>query len=146
MIKSLTLRNYKGFSNTTIDFSDITCIVGENSTGKSTIIQAIQDLLTSGNPIPRNYCKVGINDKNTTSLSLAFQNGRNWSKNIQNVARGNADSVPECIKTINPVQTHCSFPLENNEDYDKPIKNHEIRDETWQNILSRCDFTLGDRC
>ena len=142
MIKSLTLQNYKGFRNTTIEFSDITCIVGENSTGKSTIIRAIQDLLTSDNPIPQNYCKVGINDKRTTSLLLVFQDGRNWSKNIQNVGRGNADSVPECLTTINPVQTSYSFPLENNKDYDKPIKNHEIKDETWQNILSHCDFTL----
>ena len=54
MIKSLTLQNYKGFRNTTIEFSDITCIVGENSTGKSTIIQAIQDMLLTlrYTPIP----------------------------------------------------------------------------------------------
>ena len=60
MIKSLKLTSYRGFSNTIIEFSNITCIIGENSTGKSTIIEAIRDLLTTGNPIPQNHCKVGM--------------------------------------------------------------------------------------
>ena len=142
MIKSLKLKSYKGFSNTTIEFSNITCIIGENSTGKSTIIQAIQHLLNSGSPIPQNDCKVGINDNNTTSLLLALQNGRNLSKNIQEVERGDDNSLPECITSISPIGASCSFSMTDNKDYDKPIKNHEIGDKAWQNILSHCDFTL----
>ncbi|MCG9131608.1 AAA family ATPase [Candidatus Poribacteria bacterium] len=142
MIKSLTLRNYKGFSNTTIEFSNITCIVGENSTGKSTIIRAIQDLLTSDNPISQNDCKVGINDNNTTSLLLALQNGRNRSKNIKNVERGDDNPVPECITSISPIATSYNFTVANNSYYDQPIKNHNIGDIAWRNILSDCDFTL----
>ena len=142
MIKSLNLTSYKGFSNAIIEFSNITCIIGENSTGKSTIIEAIQGLLSSNIAIDRNYCKVGINDKNTTSLSLAFQDGRNLSKNIQNGNRGNVKALPECITSINPIKTICSFPLANNSDYDKPIKNHNIQDIAWRNILRHCDFTL----
>ena len=143
MVKSLNLTSYKGFSNAIIEFSNITCIVGENSTGKSTIIQAIQDLLTSNNPIPQNYCKVGINDKNTTSLSLAFQDGRGMSKNIQNVQRESVNSLPECITAISPIGVRYSFPVNANDQYyNQPIKNHNISDVAWQNILSQCDFTL----
>ena len=142
MIKSLNLKSYKGFNNAIIEFSNITCIIGENSTGKSTIIEAIRDLLTTGNLIPQNHCKVGINDKNTTSLSLAFQDGRILSKNIQSVERDNVKSLPECIISINLINPICSFPLENNSDYDKPIKNHNIQDIAWRNILRHCDFTL----
>ena len=142
MIKFLKLKSYKGFSNTTIEFSNITCIIGENSTGKSTIMEAIRDLLSSGARINQNNCKVGINDKNTTSLSLAFQDGRNLSKNIQNSTRNNVKSLPECITIINPINPICSFPLVDDSDYDKPIKNHNIQDIAWRNILRHCDFTL----
>ncbi len=142
MIKSLELKSYKGFSNTTIEFSNITCIIGENSTGKSTIIQAIQHLLNSDNPIPQNDCKVGINDINTTSLLLALQNGRELSKNIQEVERGDDNSLPECITSISPITASYTFTVEENPHYDQPIKNHDIKDKAWQNILSQCDFTL----
>ena len=142
MIKSLKLESYKGFRNAIIEFFNITCIIGENSTGKSTIIEAIRDLLLSNNPIPQDYCKVGINDKKTTSLSLAFQNGGNLSKNIQESNHGNVKVLPECIASINRINPTCSFPLTNNSDYDKPIKNHNIQDIAWRNILRPCDFTL----
>ena len=142
MIKSLNLTSYKGFSDTTIEFSNITCIIGENSTGKSTIIEAIRNLLSSDDQINQSNCKVGINDKNTTSLSLVLQDGRNWSKNIQDGNRGNVKALPECITSINPITAICSFPLANNSDYDKPIKNHNIQDIAWRNILRHCDFTL----
>ena len=140
MIQSLNLKSYRGFRDTTIVFSDLTCIVGENSTGKSTIIQAIQDLLSSNNPIPQNHCKAGIPDNNTTSLSLAFQDGRGISKNIQNVQRVDVDSLPECITEIRPIPASYSFSLTNGNDV--PIKNQNITDIAWQSILSHCDFNL----
>ena len=142
MIKSLKLESYRGFSNTTIEFSNITCIIGENSTGKSTIIEAIQNMLSSKSTIPIDHCKVGIDDKNTASLLLAFQDGKKLSINIQNVEGWEDISRPECIRTINHIKRSCSFPLENNPDYDKPIKNHNIQDIAWRNILRHCDFTL----
>ena len=64
------------------------------------------------------------------------------SKNIQSVERDNVKSLPECIISINLINPICSFPLENNSDYDKPIKNHNIQDIAWRNILRHCDFTL----
>ena len=144
MIKSLSLTSYKGFSNAIIEFSNITCIIGENSTGKSTIIEAIQNILSNNSTINQNNCKVGINDNNTTSLSLAFQNGMTLSKNIQNPNLENysRNSLPQCIKIISPIGTHYSFPVTNDSNYDQPIKKQNIGDIAWQNILSHCDFTL----
>ena len=142
MIKSLKLESYKGFSNTTIEFSNITCIIGENGTGKSTIINAIQNLLSSNTAIGQNDCKVGINDKNATSLSLAFQDGSKLSKNIQNVQREGVNSLSECITSISPIGVRYSFPVPKNPRYDQPIKNHDIQDIAWRNILRHCDFTL----
>ena len=144
MLQSLRLKSYRGFRDTTIEFSNITCIIGENSTGKSTIIGAIQEFLSSNTVINPNNCKVGINDNNTTSLSLAFQNGSKLSKNIQNPNLENysRNSLPECIKTINPIGIDYSFPITNDSNYDQPIKNQNITDIAWQNILSQCDFTL----
>ena len=142
MIQSLKLESYKGFSDTTIPFSNITCIVGENSTGKSTIIQAIQALLTSDGAIPQNHCKVGINDNNTTALLLALQNGMELSKNIQKGNRENPKSLPECITEIKPIGFSYSFSLTDNPYYDQPIKNQNITDIAWQNILSQCDVNL----
>ena len=125
MIKSLKLESYKGFSDTTIEFSNITCIIGENSTGKSTIIEAIQSLLTSDTAINQNDCKVSINDNNTTSLLLSLQDGRNLSKNIQKSNRDNVNTLPECITNCNPIKTICSFPLMKNPDLDKPRTHSE---------------------
>ena len=144
MIKSLKLESYKGFSNTTIEFSNITCIIGENGTGKSTIIEAIRGLLSSDTVIGQNDCKVGINDKNATSLSLAFQDGSKLSRNIQNpnLEKKSRNSLPKCLTTISPIGTHCSFPVPKNPHYDQPIKNYDIRDIAWRNILSQCNFTL----
>ena len=139
MIKSLNLKSYKGFSDTTIEFSDITCIVGENSTGKSTIIEAIIALLTSNNAISPNYCKVGINNNNTTSLSLLLQDGRELSKNIQNGNRDNVNALPECITSISPIAASYPFTVADNPSYDQPIKNHGITDIAWANILSDCN-------
>ena len=142
MIKSLKLESYKGFSNTTIEFSNITCIIGENGTGKSTIIEAIRGLLSSDTVIGQNDCKVGINDKNATSLSLAFQDGSKLSKNIQNVQGEGVNSLSECIRSISPIGVRYSFPVPKNPRYDQPIKNYDIQDIAWRNILRHCDFTL----
>ena len=113
MIQSLKLESYRGFRDTTIEFSNITCIIGENSTGKSTIIEAIQNLLRTDRAIPQNHCKAGVNDKNATSLSLAFQDGSKLSKNIQNpnLEKKSRNSLPKCLTTISPIGTHCAFPV-----------------------------------
>jgi len=142
MIKSLTLQSYKGFSNTTVQFHDITCIIGENSTGKSTIIEAIRDILTQNSLIPQNNCKIGIPDNNKTSLSLTLQNGKVLSKNIQKVQRENHNSLLQCITSITPIRESYPIDIKEDEHYDQPIKNHNITDIAWKNILSDCNVTL----
>lgn len=143
MIKSLVLQNYKGFSNTTIEFSNITCIIGENSTGKSTIIGAIRSMLSKISKIPQKDCKVGINDNNTAFLSLAFQNGGKMSVNIEKSEYDGTNWSPVLITDLEPIELTCKFSLENQNDYKRPIKNQNISDKAWQNILNQCDFTLG---
>ena len=64
------------------------------------------------------------------------------SKNTQDGKRGNVKTLPECLSSINPIDPICSFPLTDNPNYNKPIKNHNIQDIAWQNILKHCDFTL----
>ena len=41
MIKKLTVKNFKVISNLSIDFTPLTVLIGENSCGKSTILQAL---------------------------------------------------------------------------------------------------------
>ena len=52
------------------------------------------------------------------------------------------NSLPECIPLINPIGVNYSFPLTNNPHYDEPIKDQDVTDIAWQNILSQCDVTL----
>lgn len=42
MLKKIEFENYRCFQNTTLDFRDITIIVGKNNAGKSTIIEALR--------------------------------------------------------------------------------------------------------
>lgn len=144
MIKSLVLKNYKGFSETTIDFSNITCIIGENGTGKSTIIRAIQDMLDQPETLINSFdCKIGINDKNTTLLSLDFHNGGHLAKTIQEYENSNTNELPECIKIIAPISSSYSFSCDPSMDnYNIPIKDQDFTNDAWKNILSTCDFTV----
>ena len=98
--------------------------------------------MSSDTVIGQNDCKVGINDKNATSLSLAFQDGSKLSKNIQNVQGEGVNSLSECIRSISPIGVRYSFPVPKNPRYDQPIKNYDIQDIAWRNILRHCDFTL----
>jgi len=41
MIKSVTIRNFKGIREETYDFTDFDLLVGRNNSGKSTVLQAI---------------------------------------------------------------------------------------------------------
>ncbi|WP_407428338.1 AAA family ATPase, partial [Treponema sp.] len=47
-IRSLHLENYRGFTDTTIEFGDhITCIAGINGAGKSSVLCALSRVLES---------------------------------------------------------------------------------------------------
>ena len=40
MLKKIEFENYRCFQKTSLDFRDITIIVGKNNAGKSTIVEA----------------------------------------------------------------------------------------------------------
>lgn len=42
ILKKVTIRNYRCYSiSTTIDIGNLTCIIGKNDVGKSTIMEAL---------------------------------------------------------------------------------------------------------
>lgn len=61
-LKRIILENYKGFaSRTAIELNDLSCIVGKNDVGKSTILKALDLFLNENSP--------SIEDRNTLSSS-----------------------------------------------------------------------------
>lgn len=67
MITNVTIDNFKGLRNFSIDFGDLTLLVGENGVGKSTVLQAISvvkrsiDTLAINTDLP--YVNLGALDK-----------------------------------------------------------------------------------
>jgi putative ATP-dependent endonuclease of OLD family len=47
-LSKLAVQNFRGFSNVTIEFDDITVLIGENNTGKTSVLHAIQIALARG--------------------------------------------------------------------------------------------------
>ena len=41
MIKSIHIDNFKALNNATIDFTPLTVLIGDNSVGKTTVLQAV---------------------------------------------------------------------------------------------------------
>lgn len=65
-IKSLTLRNFRGYSGeTTIEFENLTAFVGRNDIGKSSILEALDVFFNDGKGI----IKIDKNDLNTDARS-----------------------------------------------------------------------------
>ena len=50
MLESLAVKNYKGFKETQIDFKPITLFLGENSAGKTSLIQLLLMLFQTAQP------------------------------------------------------------------------------------------------
>ncbi len=65
----------------------------------------------------------------SVNIEKSEYDGTNWS--------------PVLITDLEPIELTCKFSLENQNDYKRPIKNQNISDKAWQNILNQCDFTLG---
>ena len=80
ILKSLTLRNFRKFKNTTIEFPDgLTGVIGLNGAGKSTIFEAIAWVLygavaarTSSNEIKRQNSDTS--DSCRIELEFIFEN------------------------------------------------------------------------
>jgi putative ATP-dependent endonuclease of OLD family len=59
-LTSLKLRNYRCYQEEiTIDFDDITALIGRNDAGKSTILEALDIFLNDNNPDKHDACKSG---------------------------------------------------------------------------------------
>ena len=148
MIKSLEIKNYKGFGDTTIDFSDITCIIGENSTGKSTIINALTEVLTDQKYdgkacMSPELLKSGINDMNSMSLCLNFQDGK-IVRTSQKSEGFDEKIVPALIRNISPIAFECKLNVNPNDSaYNKPVKDQNFQHhKAWENIFSKFQLTL----
>lgn len=64
-IKSMKIKNFRGFSyETTINFDDLTVIVGKNDVGKSTILEALDIFFNDG----KGVVKIDKTDINVTNL------------------------------------------------------------------------------
>jgi predicted ATPase len=57
MLKKLTIRNFKAIQDMTIEFTPLTVLIGGNSCGKSTVLQAIDFLRSASNRDIKEYLK-----------------------------------------------------------------------------------------
>ncbi|CAG5072939.1 hypothetical protein DYBT9623_04475 [Dyadobacter sp. CECT 9623] len=70
-IKSLRLKNFRGYYNeTSIDFDDLTVIVGKNDIGKSTVLEALDIFFNDG----KGVVKLDKDDVNKTALAAGDSN------------------------------------------------------------------------
>lgn len=85
-MKQITLSNYRCFENQTVDFSEkINLIIGDNASGKTTILSAIKSVLSS--------FFVGFSDENTRFIGLGHNDFRIIPSNS-----GLANSYPVIIE------------------------------------------------
>src|SRR5574344_791202 len=63
-LKSLSIENFRGYKDrTTIDFNDLTVLVGKNDIGKSTVLEALDIFFNDG----KGLIKLDKNDINIRS-------------------------------------------------------------------------------
>lgn len=134
-IVSFSLDNYKGFSSTGIvDIGNITSIVGKNSTGKSTIIEAIKHTLLHSS-IDAKRLSSG-SDQESNSI-INFNDG-NFVQNVAGRPLGNKPNI-NIQQTVNPIADNLSFISSET----SSLKNI-IQDVAWKNILSSLDLSPAD--
>lgn len=77
-IKSITIKNFRSYKNeTTIDFDDLTVLVGRNDIGKSTILEALDIFFNDGNGVIKIdktdlNIQASRNSDNETVISVCF--------------------------------------------------------------------------
>jgi putative ATP-dependent endonuclease of OLD family len=98
-ITNLKIKNFRGFENESINFDDITVFVGENNTGKTTILDAIRFVIgaKSFNNISRyDYylnsptAKHGDAGNIELSIEVSEQKENDWPPEIQQI-------LPDCV-------------------------------------------------
>lgn len=78
MIETITLRNYKGHTDTKIACGRLTVLVGENASGKTSVLQAVQ-WMSSGlrETMPGRFLRRGANE---LEIGLTSRTGRGETK------------------------------------------------------------------
>lgn len=94
MLVRLDVDNFKALNNFSIEFTPLTILIGENSTGKSTILQAIDLIANFGLTDLNNYLenqgweasalKSKLNNKETVSFKLYFELAIEEEENVKN--------------------------------------------------------------
>ncbi len=134
-IKSFSLENYKAFSNTgVVPVGDVTSIIGRNSTGKSTIIQAIKSTILKSSI---DSTRLGFTQGQNSKCIVKFDN----SKIIQNIANSwSGDEISfNIIDTVNPITDTLQF-----SNLSGPLVKAIPNDIAWTNILSSLNLNMED--
>lgn len=78
-IRQISIKNFRGISNATIDFSNFTTLIGPNNIGKSTILQAIHILLDNKKPKKEDWPGQSPS-KDAMAISCIFHQLEDWEK------------------------------------------------------------------
>ena len=69
-VKSLSIKMFKGLRDFNIDFNDdVTVLIGENGTGKTTILETVYNLLTSSSRFEGVSLKIEFNDSELKAIN-----------------------------------------------------------------------------
>jgi putative ATP-dependent endonuclease of OLD family len=99
-ITNLKIKNFRGFEDESIDFDDITVFVGENNTGKTTILDAIRFVIGAksfnSNFLRYDYhlnsqtAKAGDAGNIVLTVEVSEQQENEWPPEIQQI-------LPDCV-------------------------------------------------
>ena len=57
-VKKIIIENFKCFDNSSIELGNLTSLIGENSAGKSSVLQTLEMVLTNKHPTSRDFKNV----------------------------------------------------------------------------------------
>lgn len=140
-IKTLTLENFKGIKNLTIDFKDTTNIYGDNAVGKTTIFDAYSWLLWDKDSLNRKDFSIKPYDKNGDEIH-----------NLESVVEGdfsfddtdlNLKKIYKEVWTKKRGSTQAEFTGHTTDYYINavPVKKKEYN-ERIESVLSEDNFNL----
>ena len=141
-LRRLRLRNFRCFQDeTTVDFDDMTALIGKNDAGKSTIMEALDIFLNDGSPDKDDASKNGvpselnlvceftdlpeevvIDEDNPTNLAEEFLLNAEKRLEIHKSYSGDAQS-PKCIS----IEVFADHPNAKNVEDLLQLKNSELK-------------------
>lgn len=128
MINKLMIKGFKCFDDVSLEMKPITMLAGQNSMGKSSIIQSLLALKQGKNPFTGKYMSIGTADElmnayigaEEINISADYKNMKDESQNAFVTVRGlNADSIK--TKMLKSEIVYCSAERVGVKDvYEKP--------------------------